>query len=358
MPTVDIQNLVRTNIRSLKPYHVDTVDTEIKLHANENPYPPPEELLRLFQEATSRFQLNRYPDPDCGELRKSISAKTGVPAENLVVGNGSDELIQLLMQVFCGPGDTIAYPDPTFGMYSIIAQTQGIVPVALPLNDQWDFTAMQFQEAIAKHKPRIIFLSYPNNPTGNCFSADAIQSILDTFSGIVVLDEAYYDFSRKSFIEKLKIHNNLVILRSLSKIGLAGLRVGYMAASPLIAEQMNKVRLPYNSNTVSQTLASLLLNNFELVQKQIDTLIEERKFLLQGLSKIDFVRAFPSDSNFILFQVEKEGRRFFEKLMENGILIRHLGAHPRLKDCLRVTIGTPQENSRFLEQTARMIVST
>ncbi len=350
MATVDLQTLFREKVKSLKAYHVDTVDCEVKLHANENPYEPPEELLRAFQEKLQTFHLNRYPDPDSTVLKQAISKRVGVSSSQLVVGNGSDELIQLILQIFCDEGDAIAFPDPTFAMYGIIAKGLGLNPQTLPLNDRWNFEADSFLKILKDIKARVVFFSYPNNPTGNCFSEKEIQKVIEHFPGIVVLDEAYYDFAQKTFVEEMARHNNLILLRSLSKIGLAALRIGFGVADPRIIEQINKVRLPYNANTISQAFAAQVLNDFTPVQKQIDTILKERNRLMDALSKIEALTVFPSHSNFILFRVDKPGCNVFRKLVENGILIRDLGAHPRLNHCFRVTLGTQEENDRFLRQ--------
>ncbi len=348
MSHIDLMELVRDKIKGLKAYRVENLDDGIKLHANENPYPPSPELLNKIFQRLDELQLNRYPDPDCKDLKKAIANRTGVAMEQIIIGNGSDELIQYLMQVLCGEGETIAFPDPTFAMYGITAQCLGLNPVSFPLNDSWDFTASSALKVLAEQKARIVFISYPNNPTGNCFSAQEIQQVIEQFKGIVVLDEAYHDFAGKTFLKQMEKHNNLVILRSLSKIGLAGLRVGYGIFPTLLAQQVNKVRLPYNSNSLSQWVAKELLNDFSPVQNQIHSILEERDRLMDELSKLPAITAYPSNSNFILFQVSKDG--VFDQLKENGILVRNLSSHPRLKNCLRVTIGTKQENDQFLIQ--------
>lgn len=348
MATVDLTDLVREKVKSLKAYHVENVDCEIKLHANENPFAPPEELSRQFQESFKGIQLNRYPDPDCQLLKAAISELNNIPAESLVIGNGSDELIQLILQMFCDAGESYSFPDPTFGMYSIIGKGMGLVPEPFPLDAHWDFKADDYLKFLAEKKARVVFFSYPNNPTGNCYSAQEIKKVIENFKGIVVLDEAYFDFANKTFYSAIKEHNNLIVLRSLSKIGLAGLRVGYGMADPFIIEQINKVRLPYNCNTISQDFATRLLKNFEPVREQIKMILSERDRLIQGLSQLDYITVFPSDSNFILFRVDDGGDKLFEKLMGNGILVRNLGSHPLLKNCLRVTGGTAKENDRFL----------
>ena len=348
MSHIDLMALVRDKVKGLKAYQVENLDEGTKLHANENPYPPSPELLKKIFQRLDELELNRYPDSDCRDLKKSIANRTGVSTEQIIIGNGSDELIQYLMQVLCDEGETIAFPDPTFAMYGITAQCLGLKPVSFPLNNNWDFEASSALKILAEHKARIVFISYPNNPTGNCFSAQEIQQVIEQFEGIVVLDEAYHDFAGKTFLKQMEKHNNLVVLRSLSKIGLAGLRVGYGIFPVLLAEQINKVRLPYNSNSVSQWVASELLNDFTPVQNQIHSILEERDRLMNELSKLSGITAYPSNSNFILFQASKDG--VFDNLKANGILLRNLSSHPRLKNCLRITVGTKQENDQFLKQ--------
>lgn len=352
---IDLETLVQQNIKNLKAYRVEDLKDGIKLHANENPYPPPAELIEAFRARLAEFQLNRYPDPECRGLKDAIAQRTGRPAEQLVIGNGSDELIQILLQIFCGPGDAIVFPDPTFAMYSLIARGMGLEPVPVPLDERWDFKAKDLLAAAASHDARLVFLSYPNNPTGNCFSRSEIQTVVEQFPGIVVLDEAYHDFARQSFIDEMAEHNNLVVLRSLSKIGLAGLRVGYAIADPFMVGEINKIRLPYNSNTVSQAFAEQLLRDFSPVERQIGVILKERERLAEELSAHPKLTVFPSDSNFILFRVEGNGRSLFEALMAGGVLVRDLSAHPRLNHCLRVTVGTREENDQFLAQVRKAL---
>ena len=355
MSQINLMDLICEKVKNLKAYQVETVKEGIKLHANENPYSPSPELTKKILERFKSLDLNRYPDPDCKKLKIAISARIKVNSNQIVIGNGSDELIQNLMQVFCNAGDTIAFPGPSFAMYAIIAKGMGLNVETYPLNNKWDFEAKSLLKTLAASQARIVFISYPNNPTGNCFSRTEIQELVENFQGIVVLDEAYYDFSGLTFLEQMKDHNNLVILRSLSKIGLAGLRVGYGIFPSILADEINKIRMPYNSNSISQIAAEELLNNFSLVQNQIDSIKNERTRLLKELSKIESISTFPSDANFILFQANNNGEKVFKFLMESGILIRNLGAHPMLKNCLRVTIGTEEENDQFLERLKQII---
>jgi histidinol-phosphate aminotransferase len=350
MANLDLANLVRPSVRTLKAYHVDNYDCKIKLHANENPFQLPPEILDLVSAGFKNFQFNRYPDPSCQKLREAISNITEISPENLVVGNGSDELLQLILQVFCSPGDGVAFPDPSFAMYSILTKSLDLIPVPFALDDQWDFKADSFLKIAEETNTKVVFFSYPNNPTGNCFSSAEIEIVLDKFKGIVVLDEAYFDFSKKTFKDRLKTDNSLIVLRSLSKVGLASLRIGFGAASPLIIQELNKIRLPYNSNSVSQMVGEEVLGHFHLIQKQIDLIIQERSRLQKELSNFKTIKVFPSDSNFILFKTERNSVEVFCELAQKGILLRDLSSHPRLTNCLRTTIGTPDENTNFLNQ--------
>tara|TARA_Y100001960_G_scaffold172163_1_gene180458 strand:- start:471 stop:1262 length:792 start_codon:yes stop_codon:yes gene_type:complete len=262
MSQINLLDLICEKVKNLKAYQVETVDEGIKLHANENPYPPCPELKSLILAHLENLDLNRYPDPDCKNLKEAISNRFGVSTDQLVIGNGSDELIQHLMQVFCDDGDTVAFPEPTFAMYSILAKGMGLNTQTFELDCKWDFEAKSTMEKLTSSHARIVFISYPNNPTGNCFSRAEIQTLIENFEGIVVLDEAYYDFSGQTFIDQMNVHNNLVILRSLSKIGLAGLRVGYGIFPRVLVDEINKIRLPYNSNSVTQLAATELLRIF------------------------------------------------------------------------------------------------
>ncbi len=349
MSTLDLQSLIRENVRSLKAYHVDHFDCEVKLHANEISYPIDGDTLEQFISRLRTIPINRYPDPGCSALKSIIADRLNVESDQLVIGNGSDELIQVLLQIFCEPGETIAFPDPTFAMYGITAKALGIGCVPVALNDEWDFSADSFLDAISEHNPKIVFFSFPNNPTGNCFNREAIQRVLSSYNGIVVLDEAYFDFARSSFLDELTHHNNLIVLRSLSKIGLAALRVGYGIAAPEIIHEMDKVRLPYNSNAISQTFSEIVLSDYDRVESQIDHIIAERKRLTAELEQLPGVTPFKSDANFILFRNDTGAVDLFKGLADLGILIRDLGSHPRLKHCLRVTVGTTRENNLFLE---------
>lgn len=281
---MNIKKLTKPNIRSLKAYKAEEIPCKIKLDANESPYIP-YNVQRTAYSVKKTFQtLNRYPDPEAKNLRKLLAREYKVKSGNILQGNGSDELIYYLITTFGGP---VLYPTPTFSMYGIISQALGEKKIEIPLDRDFDLNADAFLKTIKKQKPKLIFLSSPNNPTGNSFSEDRILKILEFISlrstryavrSLVVVDEAYQAFSsKKSFLPLLKKYKNLIILKTLSKIGLAGLRVGFMMADSSIIKEVNKVRLPFNLNSLSQSIAAEALKNKKPVQANIKAIISERK---------------------------------------------------------------------------------
>ncbi len=352
---ISIQNLIKRDVRELKPYQVENIRCRAKLDAMENPYHLPESLMMKILEGVKRVEINRYPDPIASRLKGIISSDVNVPSDNIIIGNGSDELIQLILNTFGEYGDRVLFPAPTFSMYGIISKSLSLKTEVVPLDENWELPLDKFLHEIEKNKPKVIFVSYPNNPTGNSFDRESIIKILQKAKGIVVIDEAYYDFSRKTFLSYLKEFKNLIILRTLSKIGMASLRVGYLIADNEICRELNKVRLPYNSNSISQEIASIILENRAEIQKQIEAIISERGRLIDGLKGIKGIKPFSSETNFILFKAVKDGKEVFSRLVNSGILVRNFGSDSYLKDCLRVTVGTPEENDEFLN-TMREII--
>ncbi|MBI5196350.1 MAG: histidinol-phosphate transaminase [Nitrospirae bacterium] len=336
---MNIKKLVKPNIRSLSAYEAKDIACAVKLDANESPY-------SAFS-VQKKFQtLNRYPDPEAKALRKLIAREFSLRPENILHGNGSDELIYYLITTFGGP---VLYPVPTFSMYGIISQALGEKKIEIPLDKEFDLDLEKILNAIKKYKPKLIFLSSPNNPTGNCFSSDKILKILSLFTvhcSLVVVDEAYHPFAGdKSFTPMLKDYKNLVILRTLSKIGLAGLRVGFLLADKNIVNEVNKVRLPFNLNSLSQTIASDALKDKALIKSYIRTIVKEREKLFNKLSEIKGISPCPSEANFILFKTENPAK-IYKGLLKKGVLVRNLNGV--VKGCLRVTVGTPEENRVFL----------
>ncbi|MBI5750209.1 MAG: histidinol-phosphate transaminase [Nitrospinae bacterium] len=364
MSFLNITNLVKKDVRELKPYQVESIQCRIKLDAMENPYPMPESLMRKVMEGVSRVEINRYPDPSASRLKSIISAQTGISLDSIIIGNGSDELIQMILTIFGEEGDKVLFPAPTFSMYDIISKSLSLETEAVPLREDWELPLDKFLHEIERIKPKVIFISYPNNPTGNCFDRESILKILQKAKGIVVIDEAYYDFSRKTFLPYLKEFKNLIIIRTLSKIGMAGLRIGYLMADKEICRELNKVRLPYNSNSVSQEIASIILENRIEIQKQIEAIILERDRLTERLKEIKGIKPFFSETNFVLFKLVvseanlkvRDGKDMFLRLANSGILVRNFGSDSYLKDCLRVTVGTHEEDNKFLDVIQKFMV--
>ena len=344
---MNIQKLIRPTIRYLKAYEAKEIPCRVKLDANESPYGFPEGLRAL-----KSIKTNRYPDPEAKALKRLISRDFGVKSQNILQGNGSDELIYYLITTFGGP---VLYPVPTFSMYGIIAQAIGEKKIGIPLDKEFDLDLKRVLEAIKKQKPKVIFLSSPNNPTGNCFSSEKILKIIEsTLSlSIVVVDEAYQPFSsRKGFLPLMKDYKNLVIMRTLSKIGLAGLRVGFLIADEEIIHEVNKVRLPFNVNSLSQTVATELLKKRKTMQSYINVIISEREKLFNELEKINGINPYLSEANFILFKV-RDTDRVYKGLLKKSVLVRNMRGV--VNGCLRVTVGTKEENRIFLRALKEII---
>jgi histidinol-phosphate aminotransferase len=337
---MNIKRFVRPNIYSLSAYEAKEIPCRVKLDANESPYG-----FEGAVKALKSLKTNRYPDPGAEGLKKLISKEFKVKPGNILQGNGSDELIYYLITAFGGP---VLYPVPTFSMYGIISQALGEKKIEIPLDGDFDLDMKKTLSAIRAEKPRVIFLSSPNNPTGNCFSSEKILRIIESTSSksVVVVDEAYQPFaSDMGFIPFLADYENLIIMRTLSKIGLAGLRVGFMVAGEEIIREINKVRLPFNLNSFSQAVASEVLKKKALLKRNIKSVISERKRLFNGFSKIDGVRTYPSEANFILIRVG-DPEKIYRGLLKKGVLVRNMQGV--MNGCLRITVGTPGENRLFL----------
>ena len=348
-----MKNWIRPEIAALSAYHVPAPGDWIKLDAMENPYPWPPELQQQWLASLPEVALNRYPDPAARELSAELQRVMGVPeGYEIVLGNGSDELIQLLMMVVSGAGRKVLAPEPTFVMYEMIAKFVGMEFVGVPLDAAFQLDLDAMVAAIETHQPAVTFLAYPNNPTGNLFDRAAIEKILEVAEGFVVVDEAYHVFAEQSFIGELPSHENLLVMRTVSKMGLAGLRLGLMAGDPRWISEINKVRLPYNINVLTQHAATFILRHAEVLEQQAAVLRAEREQLLLSLEALPTVeQVYPSRANFILFRVA-DGRAtpLFEALKQCGVLIKNLSpAGGVLRGTLRVTVSNPQENQRFLQ---------
>ena len=349
-----INALVRAEVRRLDAYYVPPAEKLVKLDAMENPYSLPAKLRGAWLARIKEVKFNRYPDPRCQALKALIRATFGIAdADGLVLGNGSDELLQMLALLVGGPGRVILAPTPTFAMYRSISVASGSEFVGVPLGADFHLDGDALLDAMARHQPACVFLAYPNNPTGNCFDEGVIEEVLARAPGVVVVDEAYFAFCRRSFLSRLGQFPDLMVLRTLSKSGMAGLRLGMLIAHPQWTAQLEKVRLPYNISSLTQSSAAFCLEHHEIMQQQADRILAERKAMFARLATQPGVHPYPSDANFLLFKVHRDAEQIHTRLKERGVLIKnlHRPATP-LENCLRVTIGTKLENPRFLNALA------
>lgn len=346
---MDIRVLIRDEVLAQAAYPVVTTPCRIKLDANENPLAIPPQLRERFADLLASVPLNRYPEAGSVALTSRFAKAFGVGADQVILGNGSDELIQILCQALARPGAGVMIPVPTFVMYRITAINSGLRVAAVPLDNEFDLDLPAMQEQMAMHSPALIFLAWPNNPTGNCFSRERIEAILKAASGIVVVDEAYFHFAEKTFLPDLGRYENLVILRSLSKVGLAAMRIGLLIGPPSLVHELHKVRLPYNLNALSQAAAGFYLEEEEAFLRQAAEIRRWRGELFSALDALPGVHPRPTEANFIFFSCDFDSDRIYTLLMERGILIKNLSAPGRMRGFMRVTVGTREENQEFLD---------
>lgn len=349
------QSLVRDEIRALTAYHVSPAEGMVKLDAMENPYRLPPELAARMGERLAAVAVNRYPDPAAPRLKRALRDAMGIPdALEIVLGNGSDEILQMVSVVLARPGATAVSVEPSFVMYRIAAAAAGLRYVGVPLRADFTLDEAALLEAIGRERPALTWIAYPNNPTGNLFPREAILRVIEASPGLVVVDEAYYAFSAgASLLAEVGRHPNLLLVRTVSKLGLAGLRLGLAIGTAEWIRELEKVRPPYNVNVLSAAAGELLLEERAVLERQTAAIVAERARLERELDKLPGVTRFPSAANFILARVA-DGPGAFGHLRQRGILVRTFhGSHPLLAHCLRLTVGTPDENTRMLEALAQ-----
>ena len=339
----NLNNLIRENVKLMKPYSsardefgdFDTADM-IFLDANENP----------FQNG-----VNRYPDPQQASVKVVLGKMNKINPKQILLGNGSDEVLDLLFRAFCEPKlDNVITLPPTYGMYGVLANLNNVENKEVLLSNDFQPQVEKILETVTP-TTKIIFLCSPNNPTGNSFSTESVTTLLDNFNGFVVIDEAYIDFSDKaSWLEKLEQYPNLIITQTLSKAyGLAGIRLGICYASADVIAVLNKIKPPYNVNELTQQRALERLNNPDKVKSEIKSIIEQREQLLSVLKSVSFVeKIYPTEANFILIKVDDANKRY-DELIRNGIVIRSRTTQPLCENTLRLTIGTAEENKKLIE---------
>jgi len=347
--TDKIQSLVRDEVRALSAYHVPNPGDAVKLDAMENPYQFSPELTEQWLAVLKQADLNRYPDPSAQELKQTIRQAMQVPAGmELLLGNGSDEIIQMIIMALARPGAVVMAPEPTFVMYRMIATFCNVAYAGVPLQADFSIDMPAMRAAMEEQQPAVIFLAWPNNPTGNLFTEADVIEIIENAPGLVVVDEAYTSFAQVSFMDKLSVYDNLLVMRTVSKSGLAGLRLGYLVGSAEWLNEFDKVRMPYNINVLTQLSARFALEHVDVLDEQAAKLRSARAELMQALNDMDGIEAFDSAANFILFRTENASD-VFACLKENKVLIKNLDpAGGALTNCLRVTVSTPQENAEFL----------
>lgn len=354
-----VKQWIRPEIQALSAYHVPPAAGMVKLDAMENPYRWPEELVDQWLNTLRDVQINRYPDPVSAELKEDLALQMGVdPKYKVILGNGSDELIQIIAMALAQPGRVLLAPEPSFVMYKMIATFCGMDYRGVPLEADFQLGADATLKAIAETQAALVFLAQPNNPTGNLFDLDAVKRVCSATPGLVVIDEAYMAFTDRQHLELMDEFDNVVVMRTLSKMGLAGLRLGMLFGDASWIDQFEKLRLPYNINVLTEASARFALTHFDVLKQQTQELRDNRSKLFSQLQALPFAKVWPSEANFILARAHSgKAAEIHEALKEAGVLVKCLhGAHPQLHDCLRFTVGTKDEN-RLLLQALNTILS-
>ncbi|ODA42313.1 histidinol-phosphate transaminase [Desulfosporosinus sp. BG] len=339
-------SFVRPEVRQLVPYEVKHMPECVKLDANENPFPWPVGMREdLFSE---KLMFNRYPDGMAQDLKNAIAEYTRISSAGILVGNGSDELIQLILLTFGGLGKSMIIHPPTFGMYQISAHLTDTAVVEVPLLNGLDLNTEQMLKAALSPEAHVVIICNPNNPTGTLFSREEILQLVRESGKIVVVDEAYAEFSGETLIPEIENYPNLVILRTFSKsFGMAGLRLGYLLGQPETIAWINRARPPFNVNSFSQKAGILALGYLSEYQVQIQSIKAETQKLYEGLTQVAGVVVYPTKANFILFK-PGDPDSWAEELLKRGFLVRNMGVLPTIGKCLRISAGLPEENDRFL----------
>jgi histidinol-phosphate aminotransferase len=348
-------DVIKPEVRGLSAYTLKHVAADVKLDQNENPYELPADLKEQVVARVLRRPWGRYPEFIPAAMIKTLSKFTGWPEEGILVGNGSNELIQASLSVTLGPGRRIAVPQPTFTLYKLMATTlQAQVTEVFLKPDSLTFDVDELLEAARTSD--VVVVCTPNNPTGDVLDRDALVALLKSAKGLVLVDEAYHEFSEQTALPLLAKHPKLVVLRTFSKaMSMAGLRFGYMMAHPEIAREVYKSKLPYNVNIFTLAAAEIVIEHREALDQNIARLIRERDRVFAELQKRPAVQAFPSRANFILIKTAKSAHAVFDAIYAQGVLVRDVSSYPLLDRCLRVSIGLPEENDRFLQALDRAL---
>ena len=344
-----INQWLRSDIQNIKAYHVPKSENMIKLDAMESPFLVPKDLMEPYLSYLSEAALNRYPNPGAEEVQQTLRSLMDIPNKlEVLLGNGSDELIQLVA-LACETGDTVLSLEPSFVMYEMIAKFARLNYQGVLLDDNYEINLDDTLDEIKRTQPKLIFIAYPNNPTGNAFNRQSIHTIIKKSEALVVVDEAYYAYAEDSFLDEVANYPNLVLLRTISKIGFAGLRLGLLIGSQDTIRELDKLRLPYNINSLTQASANFLLKKKDHIVASANIIIDERQRLFDELTAMSSLKVFPSQANFLLIKVN-DAKSLFEFLKANGILVKIFAMNTQLSHCIRVTVSNPSENNEFLKQ--------
>ncbi|MYH18081.1 MAG: histidinol-phosphate transaminase [Gemmatimonadetes bacterium] len=349
---------VKSAVRAMSGYTLVQPDCPVKLNQNECPFDVPAELKREIVDEALASNWGRYPSFVPGEVKAAIGERHGLGPEHVLIGNGSNELIQSIFQAAVSTGDAVVLPAPTFTLYALMGRISGAEIRTVHLKRDLSFDVDRLEEESAQSDVRLVVLCSPNNPTGSMISPEDTARIADATAGLVVVDEAYFEFVGVSCIELLERHPNLVITRTFSKaLGAAGLRLGYLVADPAVARELEKVKLPYNVNIISLIAARKLIGQDALIEERASMIRSERQRVFEALRGLPGIKPHPSHANFILFEAERPVAGIFHGLIERGVLIRDVSRYPILERGMRVTIGLPEENDAFLEALREVLAT-
>ncbi|CAN7489550.1 histidinol-phosphate transaminase [Rhizobacter sp. LjRoot28] len=345
-----IARCIRQDVQSMHGYAIQPSTGMVKLDAMENPFRLPEPLRRELGERLAEVALNRYPGSRVDDLRAALARHVNLPdGFDLVLGNGSDEIITMLSMACDVPGAKVLAPLPAFVMYDMSAKLQGLQFVGVPLTADFELDEGAMLAAIAEHQPALIYLAYPNNPTANLFDDAVMERIVQAAPGLVVIDEAYQPFAARDWMARMARHPHVVVMRTLSKFGLAGVRIGYLVGRAALIAEVNKVRPPYNVSVLNAEAALFALEHADEFARQATVLRSERARLVDALTRLPGVRPFPSEANMVLARVP-DAAALFQALKARRVLVKNVsGLHPLLANCLRLTVGTPEENTLMIE---------
>lgn len=357
MSIESLKALFRPELAELSAYRVPPSPPLVKLDANESPWPLPPEARARLATALRAAELHRYPDGRATTLRETLAWALGGSPDEYVLGAGSDELISLLATAMAEPRPSaqrpvVVFPEPTFVMYGVTSRAHGWEPVGVPLDDAWNLDTAAMMDAIDRLRPNIVYYATPNNPTGNCFSPEVVESLVAAFPDTLhVIDEAYGAYSEQSFATCCQEHPQCALMGTLSKVGFAGIRVGWVRMAEPLAHELEKVRQPFNLNTISQQIATLALTDLApLLEEHITLVVAERERVAAELRRFEALHCYPSQANFLLVKYDGDPPSLCEALLRRGIAVRQFPrGDARLQRCIRITIGTPDENGRLIE---------